>query len=263
MEFLIRERAVEGVRVGRYPWAINTTCLVYRLGTTLIDTGPPNQFRRVCDFANARPLTQILLTHHHEDHCGNAARLTAELQSPVLAPRAALQFLADGFQVHLYRRLVWGKPRRVRAAPLPDEIDAGAGFRLQPIATPGHSIDMTCFLEPDEGWLFSGDLFVTAKPRYLRKDEDVNQTVSSLRGLLQFEFGTLFCAHRGLVRDARSKVAAKLNYLTELRQEVRERRRQGDTPAAITRQLLGKEDFLSWFSGGHFSKRNLVEACLS
>ncbi len=261
MDDAVEAGEVKGIRVGRYPWAINTTCVCYRVGRTLIDTGPPNQYQRVLKFARERPLQQILLTHHHEDHCGNAAPLSRELGLPVLAPPQSLAFLADGFKVHLYRRLVWGKPEPSQAQPIGDAIDAGDGIQLRPILTPGHSPDMTCFLEEGKGWLFAGDLFVAARPRYLRADENLGQTVKSLRALLKFEFDTLFCGHRGVVHQAREQIGAKLDYLEDLRGQVRERRQRGETISAITLELLGKEDFLSWFSGGHFSKRNLVQAC--
>ena len=41
----IEHHEVEGIRVGRFGSQINTTCIVYRLGSTVIDVGPPNQWR--------------------------------------------------------------------------------------------------------------------------------------------------------------------------------------------------------------------------
>lgn len=35
-------------------------------------------------------------------------------------------------------------------------------YRFAVLHTPGHSNDHICLLEPDEGWLFSGDLFLSA-----------------------------------------------------------------------------------------------------
>ncbi len=253
---------VRGARVGRFRRAFNTTVVCYRLGDVLIDCGPPNQFGAVREFASHAPLSRVVLTHHHEDHCGNAARLARELEVPVLAPAASLEPLAGGFPVQLYRRLVWGVPKRVSARPLPEEISVEGGFRLQPIAAPGHSADMTCLLEPRQGWLFAGDLYVTGRPRYLRSDEDVGQTIASLRRLESLSFDTLLCAHRGSLKKGPERLRKKREYLEELRGAARRRHRAGDTLEVITRALLGREDFLSWFSGFHFSKRNLVRSCL-
>ncbi len=259
----VRYGPVQGVRVGRYPWAINTTCLCFRLGDTLIDTGPANQSRQVLAFAREKQLRQILLTHHHEDHCGNAAYLQRKLKIPVFAPGKAVPLLADGFPVQRYRRWVWGRPERLQAPELPPEVETGAGWRLRPIPTPGHSADMTCFLEPLQGWLFAGDLFVSARPRYLRADENLDESIDSLRAILEFKFDVLMCGHRGIVRGGRVLLTEKLAYLEQLRAEVRQRRQLGEPVAQITLDLLGREDFLSWFSGGHFSKQNLVRACLA
>ena len=62
---------------------------------------------------------------------------------------------------------------------------------------------MTCFLEPERGWLFSGDLYISGRTRYLRADESVADTIDSLRRFLEVDFGTLFCSHRGPIADGK------------------------------------------------------------
>lgn len=254
---------VEGVRVGRFNMGINSTCIVYRIGATLIDTGSPNQWRAVLAFARERGLERVLVSHHHEDHCGNGARIQRETGVPVFAPAAGLRYMAQGFPLRLYQRVVWGTPEPFEAQPLPDEIKLGDGVRLRTLHAPGHSEDMVCFLEPDRGWLFSGDLFVATRPRYLRKDENIHQQIESLRRVLEHGFETVFCTHRGVVSDGRQAMQQKLDYLTSLRDEVRRLHREGKSVRAITRGLLGKEDLTSRMTGHHFSKQNLIEACLA
>ena len=253
---------VEGIRVGRFPGAINTTVLVYRIGDALIDAGPPNQWRVLRDFVREKPVKRVILTHHHEDHSGNVRPLQREFGLPVSAPAKAVPLLADGYKIHFYRQVVWGKPLPAKVDPIPEAIELGGGLRLLPIFSPGHSPDMTCFLEPNRGWLFSGDLFVAALPRYLRSDEDFPQQVESLRRIIEHEFDTLFCAHRGVVEKGRQAFRRKLEYLESLRGRARALREKGREVRQITRELLGKEDLLSWISGGHFRKSNLIEACL-
>ena len=46
-------------------------------------------------------------------------------------------------------------------------VDAG-GVRLEVVETPGHSPDHVCFFERARGWLFTGDLFLAERQRYLR-----------------------------------------------------------------------------------------------
>jgi glyoxylase-like metal-dependent hydrolase (beta-lactamase superfamily II) len=50
------------------------------------------------------------------------------------------------------------------------------------IPTPGHSEDHICLFEPNEGWLFSGDLFISERVKYMREDENVYSLLDSLKG---------------------------------------------------------------------------------
>lgn len=254
---------VEAVRVGRYPVGINTMAVVYRLGATIIDTGPANQWRFVRGFLREKPVRRVLLTHHHEDHSGNAANILRELGVPVLVPPLGQASLRDGYPLHLYRRVFWGTPGRFDGALLPEEIVLEDGLTLRAVHAPGHADDMTCLLEPNRGWLFSGDLFIGANTRYLRADEDYDGILRSLRLCLSHDFDVVFCAHRGIVRDGRAAIQAKLDALEALREQSRRLQQQGQSLREITRRLLGREDLVTWLSHGHFSKKNLIRGSLT
>lgn len=254
---------VEGLRVGRFSFGVNTTFVVYRIGSTLIDAGPPNQARRVLAFARERRLDYLLLTHHHEDHSGNAAPLQKLWpEAAVLAPAASLPLLEGGFPIHFYRRQVWGVPQRLRAQPLPEQLDDLSGNRWQVIPTPGHADDMVAFFEPERGWLFAADLYVATRVRYARPEDRLHLEIESLRKTSQLDFETLFCSHRGPIARGPEALKNKLDYLLSLRQEVCELHQRGWSRKRILRQTLGREDHVSWLSGFHFCKSNLVEACL-
>lgn len=252
-------RDVEGVRVGRFPGRINTTCIVYRLGDLVFDTGPPNQWRWVARFLEERQVTHVVLTHHHEDHGGNGARVQQQTGLPVLAPPGSAAFVENGFKVHLYRRIVWGRPLRFSPQPLAGSLLLNDREPVLPIDAPGHSPDMTCFLLPERGWLFSGDLYISSRPKFLRRDENPRQEIESLRRVLERDFDVVFCAHRGIVEHGRQALQDKLDFYLELQQRISELRQQGKSIRQITRELLGREEVLSWLTAFHFSKRNLIE----
>ena len=42
---------IEALRVGRFDLGLSSSCIVYRLGDTVVDTGPPNQWSAVRDSA--------------------------------------------------------------------------------------------------------------------------------------------------------------------------------------------------------------------
>jgi glyoxylase-like metal-dependent hydrolase (beta-lactamase superfamily II) len=253
---------IEGIRVGRFGSRINTTCILYRIGSTVIDTGPPNQWRTVRRFLSERDVQRVIVTHHHEDHSGNLAPIQRTLKPEIYSPPAGVTPLRDGFALRLYQKVIWGRPGRVRAAPMPDEIEIGHGRSLRALPSPGHSADMTCYLEAQRGWLFTGDLFISQGSRYLRADENIRQHIESLRRILEFEFETLFCSHRGVVPSGKEALRAKIDFLVSLCERIRQLQDEGRSAAEITRSLLGREDLLSWMTGLHFSKRNLIRACM-
>lgn len=260
MTDLIEHEGVEGLRVGRFPGQINTTCIVYRLGATVVDVGPPNQWRQVRRFLAERAIRQVLATHHHEDHSGNLASVR-ELAEAVYAPAASLGRLDQGFPLRPYQLLVWGRPERCRPEPVPEEVPLDDGGTLRTVAAPGHSDDMTCYLEPVRGWLFTGDLYISSRTKYLRRDEDLRDELASLRRVLALDFDTIFCSHRGALTSGKEKLRAKLDFLESLCARVRHLRGEGRGVAEITRALLGREDLTAWMTGFHFSKRNLIRAC--
>ncbi|MEW6363630.1 MAG: MBL fold metallo-hydrolase [Acidobacteriota bacterium] len=251
---------VEGLRVGRFKSRINTTCVLYRIGDTIIDTGPPNQWPFTRSYLREREIRRVLLTHHHEDHSGNGSAIQGELGIDVFAPAEGLDHLSKGYTVHLYRRIVWGKPRLFEAAAVPDQLANGDGLRIVTIRAHGHSDDLVCYLVPEKGALFTGDLFVASKPQYLRVDENPLLEMESLRLILRQDFRVIFCAHRGIVPDGRKALQEKLDYLEALRERVRDLLRHGQSVPEIARRVLGKDGFLCWLSGGHFSKANMIAA---
>ena len=123
-------------------------------------------------------------------------------------PRAGVALLAGGFPHGVYRRVAWGRPRR-RGEPLPDVVDAG-GIRLEVVHTPGHSPDHVCFFERERGWLFTGDLFLAERLRYLRDGRGLRALLASLRRVsAPAGRARVLCAHRGpRTRTARRRCGA-------------------------------------------------------
>lgn len=254
--------AVKSLRLGKYKTASNTQVRVYLLGDTLIDTGPPNQWDGLKKFIEEHRPSQVILTHHHEDHAGNAAKISELTDARIYISGGAENPLAKGFSLRPYQRVVWGKPKNFSAKELPEEIFTSTGHRLLPIKTPGHSPDHTAFWEPDCKWLFSGDLYVGSKPRFLRKDEDLGMEMDTMRNLLKLDFEGLFCAHMGFFPDGRKRIEEKLLYLEDLVQKVQDFADLGLSVKQISDKIFKKERLLPLITLGHFSQKNMVLACL-
>ena len=55
---------------------------VYLVDGMLIDTGAEKLQKDLIDFFNEHSFDQVVLTHHHEDHTGNAAWIQQNLDIP-------------------------------------------------------------------------------------------------------------------------------------------------------------------------------------
>jgi len=93
---------------------------------------------------NSLKLTNILITHHHDDHAGGIAQLLQDY------PKAHV-YGPDDARIPLINH------------PVRDEdivhID-NLAFRV--LNTPGHTSSHICFQEPTKAWLFCGDTLFSA-----------------------------------------------------------------------------------------------------
>jgi len=248
-------------RVGRFDFGINSSFICYRLQDTLIDCGPSNQWKYVKPFVEAKPFKQILLTHHHEDHSGNAGSIYQLSGVQPQAPDITIDIMNRGFKIPLMQKVIWGSADRVKAAPLREDLTIG-DEAVAPVFTPGHAKDMTCYLLKDRGWLFSADLYIANYLKFLRIDEHIPTLLDSTRHALSREFDTLICPHRGVVENGKKKLQEKYDYLVELSKNAQAQRQSGSDLLKITESLLGKDGMMCKLSAYNFSKRNLIRSCL-
>ncbi|AMX03074.1 MBL fold metallo-hydrolase [Microbulbifer thermotolerans] len=256
-----RYQGLDGLRVGRFDLGINSSFIVYRLADTIIDTGPSNQWKFVRPFVCACPFSQLLLTHHHEDHTGNADAIYRLTGVQPLAPAGTVDILKRGFRIPPIQKIIWGSAGKVKARPLPDHVQIG-GEAVEAIFTPGHAKDMTCYLLPERGWLFSADLYLANYLKLLRSDEDIPTLLDSIRKVLERDFEVILCPHRGVVEDGKKRLREKYDYLLNLADRAQSLEHQGLDLSAVTRRLLGRENMMSVLSRYNFSKRNLIASCL-
>ena len=170
-----------------------------------------------------------------------------------------MELLARGFVQEAYRRATWGTRDRPRADPLGPELQTRA-LRFQVLPTPGHSVDHVCLYEPEREWLFTGDLFLAERLRYLRSDEELLALIESLDKVGRLRLGRVFCAHRGPLPDGAGALRRKADRLRSLREQVQELLKRGLPEGEIARRVVGPEGPLTWISRGRFSARNFVRS---
>lgn len=233
----------------------------FLLGDTLIDSGCPHAAPELLAWCRERDVRRTVITHAHEDHFGGSSLLSGELGVETLAPAASAPPLAAAPRIPLYRRIVWGQPLPVDARPLLEEVAIGS-YLLTVVPTPGHAPDHVCLFEPNERWLFAGDLYISAYTRYLRDDEDAWGLLASLKLVRALDPKLLICAHAGFVMRPAAALTRKITFLEELAGHAHELAERGVSASRIARRLLGREGMMRWVSGGEFSKLNLVRSLL-
>jgi ribonuclease/clavin/mitogillin len=225
-----------------------------------IDTGFANgqrRFMKLCD--RLRPAI-VVNTHHHEDHTGNNYWITKKYGLlPLLHPKTLSYMKDSSRRIPIYRRFTCGKPVPSKTGELGSEIRTSR-FRFLVIPAPGHTDDHICLYEPNEGWLFSGDLFIGEQLGYSRDGEDVCAILNSLRSVVALHPKKMFCSFSGKVDRPEPAIYEKIEYLENLRDQVEKGFQQGLSPEQIPRKLLGRRDRFRFLSGGQISKQNPVNA---
>jgi glyoxylase-like metal-dependent hydrolase (beta-lactamase superfamily II) len=228
----------------------------------LIDTGfilGRNRFLKLLDTLHP---DIVVNTHHHEDHTGNNFWIKKKYGLLPLAHPKTFSYLQDPSQwIPWYRRLVWGCPPPSATGELDSKIQTKK-FQFMVIPTPGHSDDHLCLFEPNEGWLFSGDLFISERVKYMRKDEDVFSLLDSLKRVVALKPKKMFCSFSGTIENPEGAIHQKIDYLENLKNEVEKGVQRGLPTREIQRRLLGRGDRFSLISSGHVSKQNLINSFL-
>src|SRR5262249_53063527 len=102
-------------------------------------------------------LAAVVLTHHHVDHVGDAARLAAKHGVPVWAHRETATRVAGRVQVG--RTLDDG-----------EELDVGPS-RLRALFTPGHAPGHLCFVDAAGHAIVAGDMVASVGTIIIEPDD--------------------------------------------------------------------------------------------
>ena len=231
---------------------------------TLIDTGPiladiPDALYHALDKVGhpVGTLGQIIVTHHHPDHMGLAARLKSISGARVVCHRLGGGILKDyhGQSVLLREYLIelapfvgldpeqtretFFKPSDWDAAAEPVAVDEtvddgdiiGAGSRdLRVIYTPGHTIDHICLYDPEERLMFTGDMLLQSitpnpdiyPPWLSEKSSGLPDYIDSLRKIRDIETMMALPGHGKSITDFQTRIDEVLLHHEERLQFLRD-----------------------------------------
>jgi glyoxylase-like metal-dependent hydrolase (beta-lactamase superfamily II) len=244
------------------PW-LSVYC--YLIENILIDTAQTNCQEKVLSTFKNKQIDQILLTHWHEDHSGNTAELAKLHKAQVYAHSFTKEKLQQGFDILPYEKFLFGKikPFRGQIADFQDIITT-TNYQLTPIFTPGHANDHTVFLEKNQGWLFSGDLYVGIKIRVFRKGELFWPQVESFKKVLAYDFDVLFCGHHPRLKDGKLMLAQKLQYFEDFGGKAITFHEKGLTVKEIMKAMrLRENSLLKLLLSNDVSVEYMIEAAIN
>ncbi len=158
---------------------------------------------------------------------------------------------------------MFGRLEKAKITPLPKTIETDK-YKLYPVHTPGHSKDHVIYHEKNEGWVFSGDLFLGSKMKFFRKDEDILQTIGSLQKVISLDFDSLFCGHNPKMSQPKTYLCSKLEQLLLLMDETKKLINKGLADKEIIRRLRkGKEVYPAiLFTLGDVSYKHMISSAI-
>ena len=239
---------------------------VYFIDGLLIDTGQPRMRKEVLETVKDLPVKQIFVTHHHEDHSGNAPLLKAHFNCPVYAPPLCVEMMKNPPPISLAQKIFWGDRPPNRNLIVKEKVIQTPNYKFELIDIPGHAADMVALYEAEQKWLFSADLYVNSYIGYFLKNESVAQQIASTKKVLTLDFDVLFCAHNPQLEQARTQLEKKLSFLENFYSSVAElydQNPQAYSPQQILKKLQLKEFwFVRLISLGQLSKLNMVRSVI-
>ncbi|MBN2156759.1 MAG: MBL fold metallo-hydrolase [Candidatus Lokiarchaeota archaeon] len=238
----------------------------YLIDNILIDSGPMTAEKHFLPLIEKEKdsIDYIINTHCHEDHIGNNLTIQKMTGAQIYIHPLGLDTLTypKSLGLYPYQKFFWGTPPPSSGNSIPNTV-TGNRFIFQILHTPGHSEDHICIYEPDNGIIFTGDLYWGQKIISFRPIDDFYAIKHSLEKINQLDIDAIYCGFRGRVEHGNKAITRKLNYMETLEKTVKAHAFQGYDVKSIVKRTLGRENYMKWLTNGQFSKENVILSILS
>lgn len=234
----------------------------YSVDGVLIDTGSQSLHKFFEDFIAETDFDQVMISHFHEDHTGCAAYIEKTKNLPIYLNEKTIDYCTKRADYPMYRKLFWGSRKPFQAKAMP-QMFSSRNATWDVIDTPGHSHDHKVFLNRDTGQLFTGDLFVSERTKVLLAEESIPEIIHSLERVLTYDFQDVFCCHAGFLKDGRTALERKRDYLLSIQHEVLTLFEEGYMAEEIRNKLFPKNYPIVKFSGGEWDALHIVTSILN
>jgi glyoxylase-like metal-dependent hydrolase (beta-lactamase superfamily II) len=235
----------------------------YLVDGLLIDTGCSYTAAELAAFLDNHPVRRIVNTHFHEDHIGGNRILQEKLGVEIFAPADSVPMIACKAKLFPYQETVWGYPPPSETLPLPPVVRTER-YLFDVIDTPGHSAGHATLVEKSRGWCFSGDIFAREKMKFIRPEEDMGETLASMKRLIDLPTDRLilFTSVGRIVEDGRQALQDCIQYIVDLSRRAKALEINDRDVPEIVRELFGGEHAFAELSNGQYTTENLVRSVL-
>ncbi len=236
---------------------------LYFIDGLMIDTGHTKMASEIFNQVQNLLVKQIFITHHHEDHSGNIAKIQSHFDCPVYASDLCSELMKSPPPISFAQKMTWGsRPAFKNIHPKSNFIKT-EHFQFEIIPIPGHAVDMVALYEPNRKWLFSSDLYVNSYIAYFLENESTLDQINSIKRILGLDFEVMLCGHNPQFRNGKAKLKKKLLFLEKFYDEVAGLYEQKYSAEQIFNELRFKENrMIKFLSHGALSKMNMVKSVI-
>ena len=250
------------IRMSRYPdFPPAMWVCAYLVDGLLVDSGPAHTAQELTDFLKDRGVKTVVNTHYHEDHISANKFLQDAYGVEIFAHPLAIDKINRPASLYPYQEEVWGYPVPSLVKPLGDFIETEK-YRFEVIPTPGHDLDHVCLFERSQGWLFTGDLYVTTRPMASRPMFDMPQILEDLKKVRALNPRIMFPAPTHVVIEPAEKLDKAIDYLEKVGARVAELHSRGMNTEQIRQEIFGAEGIIAEMTQQQFSSLNIVKSFL-
>ena len=235
----------------------------YLVDGLLIDTGCSYTAEELASYLKDKKLDMVVNTHFHEDHIGCNYLIKDRFNVDIYAHPESIPLIGKKAFLYPYQETVWGYPVPTEVKPIPEVIRT-EHFTCEVVETPGHSVGHVALLERGKGWCFSGDIFSRETLKFIRPEEDMGETIQSMKRLLDFktERLVLFTSVGKIIEDGRVALEGCIDYLENLSAKVKNLKGRGYTVEEIIQDIFGGEHDFAQLTNGQYTTENLVRSVL-